>query len=82
MAIKTLKIKEYQPTDIALFVNTDGTYGISAILTALSDVNDERGKPLHLFQKRVRIDLDASDTAKIESLLTKLLTKAEVEGMI
>jgi len=90
MATKTLKVKEYRPSDVALFKTADGNYGISAIFTAISETpkieTKEDGTTLEvedqLFQKRVRIDLDASDTAKIESLLTKLLTKAEAEGMI
>ena len=87
---KNLKVKEYRPSDISIFKNNDGTYGMSAVITAIAEAPKIITKPdgttreveERLSAQRVRVDLDASDTAKIESLLTKLLTKAAEEGLI
>ncbi len=87
---KNLKVKEHRPSDITLFKNNDGTYGMSAVITAIAEEpkiieqpdGTTREVEERLSAQRVRVDLDASDTAQLDQLITKLLAKAAEGGMI
>ena len=74
--MKTIKIKNYTPSDVSFFRNANGTFGISAVVTAVSDKDEQ------VFQKRVRVDLDEEDTEDIERILMRFLTKAEEKGIL